>query len=278
MNYVSIIYAILVLGVFGLLFGLLLAVAGKIFAVHEDERATAIIGVLPGANCGGCGFAGCAALAAAIVAGTAPVNACTAGGNAVAAKVGAVMGIQVEEAEDVSAAVFCSGGNRTKRRYIYEGLNDCYAASRIAGGDLYCSFGCLGLGSCQNVCKFGAISIKDNLAKIDIDKCVACGACIKVCPRSIIAMVPRSQDVRVLCSSKDKGANLTGYCEIGCIGCKLCQRACEQGAITVNDNLARIDYDKCTNCAVCVEKCPRKLIIDVNGVVELRDPNALKAQ
>jgi Na+-translocating ferredoxin:NAD+ oxidoreductase RNF subunit RnfB len=278
MNYIDILFAVIVLGACGLLFGLLLAVASKIFAVKVDERAAAIIGALPGANCGGCGFAGCAALAAAIVEGKAPVNACAAGGNAVAAKVGEIMGVNTEPAEDVSAVVFCSGGNRAKRRFLYEGITDCYAASRVAGGDLYCSFGCLGLGSCKNVCKFGAITVKDNLAKIDLKKCTACGACIKACPRGIISMVPRSQDVRVLCSSKDKGANLVNYCEIGCIGCKLCQRACEAGAITVNDNLAKIDYDKCTNCAVCVSKCPRKLIVDVNGIVELRDPTLKKAQ
>ena len=272
MNYMDVLIALAVIGGLGLAFGLLLAVVAKIFAVEADERVEAISAILPGANCGGCGYPGCGGLAEAIVRGEAPVTACAAGGNTVAGLIAEVMGVEAELIEDSSAVVFCSGGDRAKRRFIYEGLTDCYAMSKVAGGDLQCTYGCLGLGSCMRACKFGAIEMVDNLAKIDVSKCTSCGACTRTCPRNIIHMVPRKQDVRVLCSSNDKGANLREFCEIGCIGCKLCQRACPSNAIEVEDNLARIDYTKCTNCALCVEKCPRRLIVDINGVVELYDP------
>ena len=260
----NIVYAVLVLGIMGAIFGLVLAIASKVFAVEVDPRQDEILAVLPGANCGGCGFPGCSGYAAAIVAGTAPMNACAAGGANVAAKIAEIMGVEAGEVERTVAFVRCSGGPNASKKYEYIGINDCLSASRLQGGGaLDCQYGCLGLGTCTTACKFGAISVVDGLARVDHEKCVGCMACAAVCPRKVIVKVPYDANVRVPCSSKDKGAAVRKYCTIGCIGCKVCEKACPHDAIHVVDNVASIDYSKCVGCGACVQKCPRKLIKDI---------------
>jgi len=259
----NILHAVLVLGVMGAVFGLILAIASKVFAVEVDPRQEEIINVLPGANCGGCGYAGCGGYAAAIVEGTAPINSCAAGGAECAKKIAAIMGVEAGEVEKCVALVRCSGGPNVTKKYEYLGIHDCLSASRMpGGGPNECSYGCIGLGSCVAACQFGAISVTDGLAHVDHEKCVGCLACIAACPKNIIVKVPYSADVNVACASKEKGAVLRKYCNIGCIGCKICEKACPHDAIHVVDNLAVIDYSKCVSCGICVQKCPRKLITD----------------
>ncbi len=259
----SLMYPVIVLGVMGGAFGLLLAIASKVFAVEVDEREELISAALPGANCGGCGFAGCGAYAAAVVAGNAPVNKCAVGGAEVAAQIAAIMGQEAGSMEKMVAFVRCSGteGHRTTK-FDYSGIDDCFAAMRLGGGQgpIDCVNGCIGLGNCVKACKFDAIHIVDGIAKVDRDKCVGCQACMGACPKKIIDMVPYAATVTVPCGSTAKGAVTRKQCDFGCIACKLCEKNCEFDAIHVVDNHAYIDYSKCTACGKCAEKCPRKII------------------
>ena len=263
------ILAPIVLTVLGIIFGTILAVASKVFAVEKDPREDAIVEILPGANCGGCGYPGCGGYASAVVAGTAPVNACSPGGAATAAKIGEIMGVAVEEGARKIAQVMCTGGGHDKTRYDYVGLESCLAVSRVSSGPLKCSYGCLGGGDCVDACKFDAIHIVDGVAKVDFDKCVACGACVDACPKHIIRIVPLNAKkyTEVACSSHDKGAAVRQACDNGCIGCKICVKACpKEGAIVVEDFLAKINYDICIGCGMCSRACPRQLIT-VDGKV-----------
>ena len=260
----NVIFAVVVLGVMGAVFGALLAFASKVFHVEQDPRIDEILAVLPGANCGGCGYAGCSNCASEIVAGHAKVGACPVGGAAVAAKVAAIMGVEAGSVDRLVAHVGCRGGENAKRKYDYSGIQDCVAASKVAGGPLECTFGCLGLGSCVKACKYNAIHVENGVAVVHADNCVACGACVAACPRHLISIVSEKQDVFVSCSSKLKGAELRKICNIGCIGCGLCTKKCPTGAITVTDNLASIDYSKCINCGACAEVCPRHLIVNAS--------------
>ncbi len=246
----------------GLLFGIGLAIAGEKFKVEVSQRFTDILAVLPGANCGGCGYAGCSAFAEAVDNGTAPPNGCPVGGHAVAEKVGEIMGIKVEAVERQAAYIKCGGGcSNSAFLYQYEGLNSCSAIMLLAaGGSKACAYGCLGGGSCIGACQFDAISMRDGIAVVDNEKCTACGACVKSCPRKLIELVPYAKIVRVACNSNDNGKTVRLNCKVGCIGCKICEKACGFDAVHVNDLLAKVDYDKCTKCGACVEKCPSKCI------------------
>lgn len=264
----NIIYAILVLGILGAVFGFVLAYASKIFAVSIDERQEAIQGVLPGANCGGCGFPGCSGYAAAVVEGRAATNLCVAGGAACAAKVAEIMGTDAGDVEKSVAFVQCCGINNTVKKYDYAGVSDCLSATMLPGkGSSECSFACFGLGTCVKACRFDAIHIVDNVAKVDREKCIGCLACISACPKGIIKKVPYAATITVPCFSLDKGPVVSKNCSVGCIGCKLCEKVCPFDAIKVTDNLAVIDYSKCTSCGACVQKCPRKLIKNLAPVV-----------
>ena len=278
----DILIAIAILGGLGLVFGLVLAAASKVFYVETDPRLDQLNECLPGANCGGCGFAGCGAYAEAVLKGEAPVGKCASGGNEAAKAMAAIMGVEAGEVTRKVALVRCSGartydaeGNLTKgakMKATYEGFQDCLAASRVGGsGPLSCKFGCLGYGSCTKVCKYGAISVKNGVAVVDEDLCVGCMACAQVCPRKIITAVEPSQNVIIACNSLAKGAVTNRACTIGCIGCGKCMKSCPNGAITITNNLAQIDYSKCTNCGECAKVCPKGLIKDSN-VENLGDP------
>ncbi|HOP73783.1 MAG TPA: RnfABCDGE type electron transport complex subunit B [Bacillota bacterium] len=259
----SIIIASVMLALMGILFGTILAFASKKFAVENDPRIDEIIAVLPGANCGACGFPGCSGLAEAIVNGGAPVNACPVGKAPCAQKIAAIMGVEVDEnAKPRFARLLCQGGKAERvDRYYYMGVADCAAAQLLNGGPKLCEYGCLGLGNCVRSCKFGAMRINDNmLPEIDIDKCTGCGACAKACPRSLIKLVDDSYRVMVRCKSHSKGPEVRKACKVGCIGCGICAKNCPANAITVTDFLAEINPELCTACGICVEKCPMKTI------------------
>jgi len=256
--------AVLSLGLMGAVFGLALALAAKRFAIEQNPRQDRIAEVLPGANCGGCGFPGCSGLAAAIVAGKAPVDGCPVGGAAVAAKVAAIMGGEAGAAKQRKVArVLCQGGpDNCGSRFVYDGLSDCKAAQLVGGGAKACAYGCLGLGSCVAACSFDALHMgPDGLPVVDEEGCTSCGRCVAACPRGIIQLVPASQSVTVLCRSCARGAEVRKTCKVGCIGCGLCVKACPTGAITIENNLAVIDPAKCDACGRCVEKCPTKCIV-----------------
>ena len=260
-NLTNILWALFWFVILGGVLGVALAIAAKVFAVKVDERIPKITEKLPGANCGGCGYTGCAALAEAIVKGEAKPSACVVGGSAVADEVAAIMGVKAEAPVRMRAQVMCSGTHElAKKKYIYEGAPDCIAASKLGGGGKLCPNGCIGLGTCVSVCPFGAIKIENGISAVDYTKCQGCGKCVEACPKHIIKLIPFDSGVWVGCMSVDKGALTRSYCEVGCISCRMCERTCESGAIHVNDFVASIDYSKCTQCGKCVEKCPRKII------------------
>ena len=257
----SILSSVLVLGSLGLIFGAVLAYASKKFAVEVDPRVEGILQALPGANCGGCGFPGCGGLANAIVEGKAPINACPVGGADCSSKIGEIMGITAVEGERTVAKVICKGSCITaKDKYIYEGIQDCRSANALNSGAKSCKYGCLGLGTCRDYCKFNAITIVDGLAIIDETKCVMCGKCMEVCPKGIIVKKSENQEIIVECNSKDFGKVVKEKCSVGCIGCGLCAKACKFEAIEFENKIAKINYDKCVKCMVCIEKCPTKVI------------------
>lgn len=270
----EILFPIIIVGGMGLIFGALLSVASKKFAVKVDERVPKIIDALPGANCGGCGYAGCGAYAEAIVNDGAKTNLCPSGGSSSALKIAEIMGTEALEVVPKVARVMCSGTtNCAKTKYIYVGEIDCHSAMKLGGGPKSCTYGCLGLGSCAKVCDKDAISIVNGVAVVDRDKCGACGQCVAECPKNIIELVNADVSYAVSCKSKDKGKKVKSVCDVGCIGCGICAKVCLAEAITLSDNLAVIDSEKCANCGMCAEKCPQK-IIDFVSVPDTEDLDA----
>ena len=262
MNYQNLLNAALALAALGGALGLVLALAARLFTVKTDEKLEAVTAALPGANCGGCGYAGCSTYAQALVEGTAEANRCPVGGPAVHARLAEIMGMQLTQNKRLTAMVMCAGGQRARKKFDYVGLRDCHAAMRLGGGPLECAYGCLGLGTCVKTCPFHAIALVDGVAVVDHERCTGCLKCTKACPKGIIRSVPYYQDVNVTCSSHEKGASLRRICEIGCLGCRVCEKVCPHDAIHIDGNLAVIDFDKCVGCGDCAEKCPRKLILD----------------
>ncbi len=258
----EIIIPAIAMGALGLALGLLLAFASKIFAIKVDERVTLVTEALPGANCGSCGFAGCGTYANSIVNEGAKINCCSPGGQKVADTIAQIMGVSKEAVDEKRAIVLCAGTkDNALDKYNYVGENSCIAVSKLpGGGQKSCEFGCLGLGTCATVCSHDAISIVNNIAVVDGDKCGGCGECANVCPKNIITIVSKKNKIIVKCKSCDRGAVVKEKCIAGCIGCKICEKNCPAGAITVTNNCASIDYEKCTQCGLCVEKCPKNII------------------
>lgn len=258
----NILLPIVSLGGMSLLFGAGLAFASKKFAVEVDQREIDIREILPGANCGACGYPGCDGYAAAVAAGQAPATDCPVGGTKVAEGICSIMGLDADTVERRVARVLCAGDcDNAPNKYQYDGIEDCVAASMLADGPKKCSYGCLGLGTCVRACPFDAIHIDEKgIAVVDRDKCTGCEKCVVACPKGIIEMIPDSSKVQVACMSKDRARDVRSACKVGCIACKICEKACEFDAIKVENNIARIDYEKCTNCMVCAEKCPTKAI------------------
>jgi len=259
----GIIAAAVVVGLVGIILGFFLGVSGEKFKVEVDPKEEAIGGVLPGNNCGGCGYAGCSGLAAAIAKGEAPVNACPVGGAPVAALVGEIMGVEAEAGGRKVAFVKCAGTcDKANSDYVYSGTRNCATMMFVPnGGPKTCNFGCLGYGTCVAACPFDAIHLENGVAVVDKDQCKACGKCIAACPKNLIELIPYEAKHVVQCSSNDKGKDVMKACSVGCIGCMKCQKNCPEGAITVTNSVAHIDQDKCTGCGVCAEVCPKHIIL-----------------
>ena len=257
-----IILQVVALGALGLVLGGALGYVGKIFATKESENTAAIREALPGINCGACGYPGCDNFAAAVADGAAKTNECPVGGADLAERLAEIMGVQEAPAARLAAYVHCCGnGDVAKTYYAYDGIGDCNATYLLPGtGPKACTFSCIGHSSCVAACPFDAIDIINTIAVVNAEKCVACGLCIPICPKALIEIVPDAAKVRVECHSTDHGSLVRANCSGGCIGCKLCERNCPHDAIHVNNNLACVNYEKCTLCGVCVEKCPTKVI------------------
>lgn len=262
MDMIGIITAAVIVGVVGIFIGLFLGVAGIIFKVVVDEKEEAVLNTLPGNNCGGCGFPGCAGLATAIAKGEAAVNACPVGGKAVGDKIAQIMGVEAQSSTRMVAYVHCKGDcDKTHMDYEYAGIEDCRMLSFVPnGGPKSCNYGCLGYGSCVKECQFDAIKVVNGLAIVDKEACKACGKCMEVCPKNLISFEPYDATHIVACSSKDKGPVTMKACDTGCIGCGICAKNCPAEAIIVEDFKAVIDQEKCTGCGLCAQKCPKKII------------------
>ncbi len=255
--------SILTLGLLGLLFGGGLAYASKKFEVKKDPRLAKVVDLLPGANCGGCGYPGCTAFAEGVLKDEAPLTACGPGGAETAENIAKLLGIVLDDLTPMVAVVQCQGGkSKATDRYQYEGIQSCQIAHRTGGGHKACQYGCLGFGDCMNACNFGAITMnEDGLPVVDEDKCTACGACVRACPRGIMKMIPVTQQVYVGCVSQDKGKAVKTVCKVGCIGCGMCARVTPSGAIKMNGSLPEIDSSG-TDLVVSVHKCPTKSLVD----------------
>ena len=265
MNITGIVAAALAVSLVGLFVGLFLGVAGLKFKVEVDEREAAVLNALPGNNCGGCGYAGCSGLAAAIAKGEAAVNACPVGGEPVGKQIASIMGVEAGDNEKMVAFVHCKGDcEKAGKDYEYNGVQDCRVMAFVpGGGPKSCNSGCMGYGSCVKECPFDAIHIIDGVAVVDRENCKACGKCVAACPKQLITLIPYSAKTEVACRSKDKGPITMKACQVGCIGCGICVKNCPSAAIAVQDFYARIDQEKCTGCGACVEKCPKKAIVNI---------------
>ncbi len=266
-----ILIAIISLGCIALISAVILYAASKKFAVYEDPRIAQVGEVLPQANCGGCGYPGCGGFADACVkAGSLEGKYCPVGGAAVMSQVASILGLDATEAEPKVAVVRCNGTcSHRARTNQYDGAKSCAIAAALYGGETGCSYGCLGCGDCVSVCSFDAIRMnpESGLPEVDDVKCTACAACVKACPKAIIEIRPqgkKSRRVYIACVNKDKGAVTRKACSVGCIGCGKCVKVCPYDAITLENNLAYIDFHKCKSCRKCVEECPQHSIIELN--------------
>lgn len=258
-------FSVLSVSVLGFVLGAGLSYASKKFAVEKDSRVEEITGFLPGANCGGCGYAGCAGYADGVVFGGAATNLCAPGGPSVSQKISALLGL--ESVQDLRKVAFlhCAGSKeKAKNKYIYNGVKDCKMASLLGGGQKACDYGCMGYGNCVRVCKFDALSMDENgLPVVDRNKCTACGACVKECPKNLFSLLPDVTSIYLACSSHEKGKAVKDVCSVGCIGCTLCVKTVSEGIIVMKDNLPFINYDATPNLTVASYKCPTKSYLDL---------------
>jgi Na+-translocating ferredoxin:NAD+ oxidoreductase RNF subunit RnfB len=282
MNFILI--AVIVLGGIALIAALVLFICSKRFAVYEDPRIAQVNELLPGANCGGCGFAGCGGMADALVKGADKGSLdglnCPVGGSDVMGRVADLLGMAIANGEPKVAVVRCNGTcEHRPRTNEYNGLRSCAAMHSCGAGETACGFGCLGCGDCVAACQFDAIHMNPETGMPEVvdDKCTACGACVKACPRNIIELRkkgPKSRRVFVSCVNKDKGAVSMKACKVSCIGCGKCVKECQFEAITVENNLSYIDFTKCRLCRKCVKVCPTHAIQEVNFPAPKPEPEA----
>ena len=257
----DILLPILIVVVIGLLSGVILAVASIVMAVPKDQKTEDIRAMLPGANCGACGFSGCDGYAKALATGDAQPGLCTVGGSDVANSIAAYLGVSATSMEPHMSVVHCLGSNdNTTNRVEYEGITSCAAAAAVAGGPASCTYGCIGLGDCVAACNYNALSVRNGVAMVTPENCVACGLCLKACPKRLLTLIPVKKQAVVLCSSCDRGNVVNKVCKVGCIGCMRCEKACQYDAIHVKDFLASVDPEKCVGCGECVSVCPRHII------------------
>lgn len=251
----------LIIGGTGLTCAAILAIAARFLAVHENPRVEAVGTMLPGINCGTCGFAGCGEYAREIVLHGAAVDLCKPGGHDIAARLAEFMGVQASTGERQVALVLCKGDNSCAKRTVgYNGLLDCVAAQQVGGNGKACRYGCLGLASCARACPAGAIEIHDGLAVVHPDLCISCEKCVGTCPRRLIRMVPESRCIHVLCSSLDRGPEVRKVCSVGCIACTLCAKAVNNQSITMRNNLAVVDYAVPLTEESIIARCPQHTI------------------
>lgn len=262
-NTQSLLIILAIIACISIIFAILIIVISKLCKVPKNEKVEKIQEHLAGANCGGCGFAGCADFAKALFEGKAPLEGCGPTSNENKKIISDILGIPFVEKESNYAVVHCAGGKLSLNQYLYVGNEGCISQSAILDGTKMCHEGCVGGGTCQAVCPHNAIKIKDGVSYTNKALCEACGVCVIKCPKNIIELIPQSSKIYVACSSKCKGKQVIDNCKVGCIGCGLCAKNCPENAITMINNVPKIDYSKCIGCKICVNKCPRKCIKEI---------------
>ena len=258
MSISAILIAALVMSVLGLIFGALLGVTGRVFAVPSNPKVEALRECLPGANCGACGFPGCDGYAAAVAEGNAEVGACAVGGPACAAKMGEIMGVEASASVRMVATVACQGhSDHCLEKFEYQGMQDCVAASLVNSGTKACAYACFGLGTCERACPFDAIHVDPvkKIAVVDKEKCQSCKKCVAACPQHVLSMQPADRVVTVSCHNPEKGIALKEKCDKACISCEACVKACNFDALTMENGVPKIDYEKCVGCTLCTKQC-----------------------
>ncbi len=256
-----VVISLIILGGMGLLSGVVLAIASRFFTVEVDPRIEKLEKILPGVNCGGCGFPSCFSYAQNIIEKGVEPNCCVLGADI--DKISQVLGKAVVASEKKTAAIKCYGGDAAVKEFDYNGMPSCRSASLYGGGDKLCKYSCLGFGDCVRACPFAALSIVEREAPlVNHDKCTGCGKCTAACPRGVIILIPRVAKIHLACNSKDKGKVVRQICELGCIGCERCLKVCPENALSVQEERVAIDYQKCTGCGLCIEECPRDILKD----------------
>jgi len=257
-----ILVAIISLSVIGLCCAAVITIASKIMFVKVDVRVEKVRNCLPGANCGACGFSGCDGYAEALVRGEVASNLCPPGGDKTYEQINEILGLTGDGLAKMTARVHCLGDSDTMHTKMeYVGIDTCFAAKQLHGGQGACTYGCIGFGDCVKVCPSNAICIEKGLARIDPRRCSGCAVCVKVCPTGVISVYPEPVRVTVMCKNTEKGAKTKEKCSRGCIGCTRCVRECPAKVISMDESLAIIDYSMCDGCRKCIEVCPPKCIV-----------------
>jgi electron transport complex protein RnfB len=257
----------IIIGLTGLLCGAILAIAAHFLSVYEDPRIEKVTALLPGINCGGCGYTGCSDYAKAIVKQSVPINLCKPGGAETVLSLATALSVQAVATERQVALVLCNGDDTyAVRTATYNGIADCLAAEFVSGSGKGCRYGCMGLGSCARVCPVQAIRIEQGLAIVDPALCIACGKCVTACPRTLIKLIPESRSIHVLCRSQDRGPDVKKVCSVGCIACTICVKTCNGQGITMEGQLAVVDYSVPLDVDAVVEKCPAHTIHKRSGL------------
>lgn len=265
--------AIISTGIVGVVLGVVIGIVAKVFAVEVDERIEKVDELLPGANCGGCGYAGCMDFAKAVVAEEAPPSQCPVCTPEDFSAIADYLGIEAEEGEKRVALIKCAGNGANTVRALYNGIRDCRSAVLVAGGAKGCDYGCIGFGSCADACPFGAIEVRDGLAIVHTELCVGCQNCVSVCPKNLIEMVPAAVNVHVYCNSPEKGAAKRKVCKMACIGCRKCVKAADEGQMEVDGLLVRTNYenppaDDLVEASACPTSALRLADLHANGAYE----------
>jgi Na+-translocating ferredoxin:NAD+ oxidoreductase RNF subunit RnfB len=277
----AVLVAVILVVAIGFIASAILSYASKVFAVEQDPTQVEISEVLPGANCGGCGYAGCDDYAKALASDRSlSCSKCVVGGAEVADKIAKILGVTAEDEEKTVAVVQCNGTYQASKTIMsYQGIDTCKAAKTLFGGMNACKYGCMGLGDCKAACKFDAMQIVNGVAVVDRNLCTACGACARACPNELIRISPAKNIVFVRCSSREFGKNAMSACSNACIGCGKCEKTCKFDAVHVEDHLAFIDPEKCRNCGMCAKACPTHAIINLRlaALAKKREAKAAEA-
>lgn len=279
--FLSIIVPILIVAAIAGIFAFCLSYLGDKLSVERDARIDDIERNLAGANCGGCGYAGCSQFAEALFKGEADISRCNPTPPENKKNIAKILGMSAFDSVQTIAVVHCAGGNRAVDKFEYQGFGDCKSAELIAGGNKACEYGCMGLCSCVRACPNHCVAIcKDTgVSLVDREECTSCGSCVSACPKKIIGRIPKSAKVYIACSNTTKGRAVVDVCKVGCIACGKCEKVCPKGAIALSDNLATIDYTKCIGCMKCASECPRGCILPIGeGVKRLERIKAAKAK